>query len=216
MLYDHFPRLPLGRVPHKYMAANLRLLISELRTSPTSHQLTQQQRQDLIANLPRLQEAEIISSGQQDSLCPICFTSVLALLAEEETAFAMESPAHPPEELGVTRLAQTWQCGHVFCRRDISKWIRDGHDSCPTCRRLLVEPSNATSANGPAAEGREELEIADLDALFAQLHDLTILPSFAPGSLLIPADITSEAGGPENGQSRRNHDERDDYVGMYS
>ncbi len=30
----------------------------------------------------------------------------------------MESPAHPVEELGVTRLAQT--CGHIFCRKELS------------------------------------------------------------------------------------------------
>ena len=42
-----------------------------------------------------------------DSVCPICLTSLHAILAEEETAIAMESPAHPIEELGVTRLSQT-------------------------------------------------------------------------------------------------------------
>ncbi len=30
----------------------------------------------------------------------------------------MDSPAHPIEELGVTRLAQT--CGHIFCRKELS------------------------------------------------------------------------------------------------
>ena len=30
----------------------------------------------------------------------------------------MDSPAHPVEELGVTRLAQT--CGHIFCRKELS------------------------------------------------------------------------------------------------
>ncbi|KAJ7276362.1 hypothetical protein B0H12DRAFT_1065967 [Mycena haematopus] len=61
---------------------------------------------------------------------------------------------HPDDELGVTKLAATWQCGHVFCRRDISKWIRDGHGSCPMCRSTLVRPSTPTSdaASAPAAQ----------------------------------------------------------------
>ena len=51
-------------------------------------------------------------------MCPICLTSLHAILAEEETATAMDSPAHPVEELGVTRLVQT--CGHIFCRKELS------------------------------------------------------------------------------------------------
>ncbi|EEB87315.1 hypothetical protein MPER_15384, partial [Moniliophthora perniciosa FA553] len=35
-----------------------------------------------------------------DSICPICFTSLLVILAEEEMAIAMDSPAHSIEELG--------------------------------------------------------------------------------------------------------------------
>lgn len=30
----------------------------------------------------------------------------------------MDSPAHPVEELGVTRLVRT--CGHIFCRKELS------------------------------------------------------------------------------------------------
>lgn len=43
----------------------------------------------------------------------------LAILAEEETASVMESPAFYSGELGVTRLGQPWQCGHLFCRREL-------------------------------------------------------------------------------------------------
>ena len=42
----------------------------------------------------------------------------LTILTEEEMALAMDSPAHPSEELGVTKLSQPWQCGHLFCRRE--------------------------------------------------------------------------------------------------
>lgn len=30
----------------------------------------------------------------------------------------MDSPAHPVEDLGVTRLVST--CGHLFCRKELS------------------------------------------------------------------------------------------------
>ena len=51
-----------------------------------------------------------------------------ASLAEEEMAQAMDSPAQPAEELGVTRLIDT--CGHIFCRKEYSYpklffWIYD-------------------------------------------------------------------------------------------
>ena len=42
----------------------------------------------------------------------------LASLAEEEMARAMDSPAQPAEDLGVTRLIDT--CGHAFCRKELS------------------------------------------------------------------------------------------------
>jgi len=54
----------------------------------------------------------------EDSSCPICFTSYLAIIAEEEIATVMDSPAHASEHLGVTKLSQPWQCGHMFCRKE--------------------------------------------------------------------------------------------------
>jgi hypothetical protein len=54
----------------------------------------------------------------QDSSCSICLNTFLACIAEEETAYVMDSPAQPVEDLGVTRLADT--CEHVFCRKELS------------------------------------------------------------------------------------------------
>ena len=51
-----------------------------------------------------------------ESTCPICFVPFSTILAEHETAAAMESPAHPIEELGITKLSKT--CGHIFCRKE--------------------------------------------------------------------------------------------------
>ena len=46
----------------------------------------------------------------------------MTIVTEEEMALAMDSPANPVEELGVTRLAST--CGHVFCRKELSDVLR--------------------------------------------------------------------------------------------
>jgi hypothetical protein len=85
-----------------------------------------------LEELPVLTEADITALGQDgedvisrpdmalhmsaDASCPICFLSLLAVIAEEEMADAMGSPAHASSELGVTRLHKT--CGHVFCRKE--------------------------------------------------------------------------------------------------
>ncbi|KAF7301628.1 MFS sugar [Mycena indigotica] len=111
-------------------------LVSEVLSraeDPSANQLSYEQRLELISALPRLSEQQIHDAGQTDSFCPICYTPFPALLAEEETALAIDSPAHPADELGVTKLGQSWQCGHFFCRKDISKWIHGGHGSCPMC-----------------------------------------------------------------------------------
>jgi len=64
-----------------------------------------------------------ICASDKDTTCPVCITPLPAIIAEEEIAQAMESPAHAFEEMGVTRL---WiedreegkrGCGHLFCRR---------------------------------------------------------------------------------------------------
>jgi len=101
-----------------------------------AHRPSRPRIQELVTHLPKITETELKDMGHSESICPICFNTFLAILAEEEMALVMDSPAHPVEELGVTRLHET--CGHLFCRRDIVKWIQDGRDSCPTCRRPYI------------------------------------------------------------------------------
>ena len=84
-------------------------------------------------------------SVSADGTCPICLTSLLAILAEEETAIAMDSPAHPIEELGVTRLAQT--CGHIFCRKELSVFLAPR--LVPGSHSTLTDPPpDSASADG--------------------------------------------------------------------
>ncbi|KAF7352821.1 RING-type domain-containing protein [Mycena venus] len=165
---------------------------------------------------PRLTEAEIRDQDHHDSLCPICFTPFAAILAEEETALAMDSPAYPADELGVTKLAASWQCGHLFCRRDISKWIRGGHGSCPMCRRSLVEsPSNSSSEPSGTAE---EPTTSPADAeLLNQIR--TFMEELHSNGAVAYVDHDGDFAGfggpiyvPEGGYN----DDRSEFSGMYS
>ncbi|KAM5535049.1 hypothetical protein V8D89_011277 [Ganoderma adspersum] len=170
--------------------------------------------------LPKLTESDLASLGQSDSTCPICLTSLLAILAEEETALAMDSPAHPLEELGVTRLVRT--CGHVFCRKDIRGWLYQGNTTCPTCRTPFIAPP-------PDSEGRvgeEQLSEAQ-QASFAAFIDNDPLDAmrvfFRSGPSSSPASGERDGGASPNEDSELleeahfeyDHD-REEFSGMYS
>ncbi|KZT12050.1 uncharacterized protein LAESUDRAFT_720020 [Laetiporus sulphureus 93-53] len=122
----------------------------------------EQRRQEAFANsLPKLTHRDLEQLGQADSPCPICLNPLLTILDEEETALALDSPAHPIEELGVTRLVES--CGHVFCRKDIRNWMREGQTTCPTCRRPflhLSSPSHSRSPS-PAPDSTEPFDVSD-------------------------------------------------------
>ena len=78
--------------------------------------------ESITEKLPRLTEADLERLGHKDASCSICLNTFLACLAEEEIAYAMDSPAQPVEDRGVTHLAET--CGHVFCRKELSAICR--------------------------------------------------------------------------------------------
>ncbi|KAJ6539310.1 hypothetical protein B0H19DRAFT_353924 [Mycena capillaripes] len=139
--------------------------------NPGAH-LSPEQSHTLISALPRLTEDQIRDLGHHDSLCSICYTSFSAILAEEETALAMDSPAYPADELGVTKLAESWQCGHLFCRRDISKWIRGGHGSCPMCRRSLAESNSdgSAAAQEPTTSPEDAELLTQIRTYMEELH----------------------------------------------
>ncbi|KAF9495694.1 hypothetical protein BDN71DRAFT_824329 [Pleurotus eryngii] len=115
---------------------------------------------DAVKGLPTLNESQIISFGHKDSVCGICLNTFLAILAEQEMAEAMDSPTYAVEELGVTRLSQEWQCGHFFCRKDITKWIQEG--TCPTCRHPIAKPGTdeaETEAQTPVEQVQNIINI---------------------------------------------------------
>ncbi|XP_006460067.1 hypothetical protein AGABI2DRAFT_191833 [Agaricus bisporus var. bisporus H97] len=131
-------------------------IITESLQRFSSQELGQNQEHivTLLEALPAVSEKELEKLGHTDSACSICMQPLLAILAEEETASAMESPAIYSGELGVTRLSQPWQCGHIFCRRDIVKWIKTGKQTCPMCRKSLAEPGDQSAP--PAQEPESE------------------------------------------------------------
>ncbi|KIY73766.1 hypothetical protein CYLTODRAFT_416787 [Cylindrobasidium torrendii FP15055 ss-10] len=136
-----------------------------------SSRLSLDQIEELTNGLHRVTEGQLTELGQQDSICAICLTPFLALLSEEEVAVAMDSPAHPLEELGVARLSKDWQCGHLFCRRDISRWIRESHDSCPTCRRALLERSSTSGSTAPTPFPTREVPPVNVQNLPQELRE---------------------------------------------
>ncbi|KAG2077459.1 hypothetical protein BDR04DRAFT_546153 [Suillus decipiens] len=162
--------------------------------------------QELITSLPKISETELKDLGHSESVCPICFNTFLAILAEEEMALVMDSPAHPVEELGVTRLHET--CGHIFCRRDITKWIRDGRKSCPTCRRAFL----TTAADN---DQRETEETSLPDIFTGWIVESSMVARESTGADLLPIlDVPSMAmGGHPSAQQREGPAE---FSGMYS
>jgi len=214
---------PIPRFPYDMILDNLRVLVDGITDEDLpGGQLSTQQRQELLTSLPRIQEKELVEIGEMDSNCSICFTPYLTILTEEEMALAMDSPAHPVEELGVTKLSQSWQCGHLFCRRDITKWIQSGHASCPMCRRLLVEDN---SEREPVPE-----DIATADArtqelsrasafLDAQMRDVRALLRERGTEVrpepLAPINFSQYFSYPPS-NSTEDEDDRQELSGMYS
>ncbi|KAI0068691.1 hypothetical protein BV25DRAFT_1791421, partial [Artomyces pyxidatus] len=172
--------------------------------------------QQVIDSLPRLTEEQLDELGQHESSCPICMNTLLAAIAEEELALVMDSPAHPVEILGVTRLAQT--CGHVFCRKDILTWIRDGHPSCPLCRTAFIKPTSTEGQSSPS--GGAEAPPEDDDVLGDDAFDQAmarIVAAYHEERRQMGAPPTSF--GPAQsayGDDDTHTDSRDDYSGMYS
>ncbi|KAG2146788.1 hypothetical protein DEU56DRAFT_786404 [Suillus clintonianus] len=165
--------------------------------------------QELITSLPKISETELKDLGHSESVCPICFNTFLAVLAEEEMALVMDSPAHPIEELGVTRLHET--CGHLFCRRDITKWIQDGRKSCPTCRR----PFLTAAADGDQRDAEESsLQLPDGFSEWIVESSMVARESGDAAGFLPILGVPSMAMGGHS--SARQRETPDEFSGMYS
>ncbi|PIL22552.1 hypothetical protein GSI_15241 [Ganoderma sinense ZZ0214-1] len=177
--------------------------------------------------LPKLTEGDLASLGQS---------------AEEEMALAMDSPAHPVEELGVTRLVRT--CGHVFCRKELSitvdsqppltpltirlsfrsirGWLYQGNTTCPTCRTPFLAPP----PGGEGRVGEERLPEAQQASFAAFINNGPInaldVIFYDSGPNIAPAggERESEASPDEDPEPLEAHFEydhgREEFSGMYS
>ncbi|TFY83697.1 hypothetical protein EWM64_g319 [Hericium alpestre] len=180
--------------------------------------------EEIIAGLPRLSEEDLEACGQYDATCPICMNTYLAALAEEEMGLAMDSPAHATENLGVTRLAKT--CGHVFCRKDLLTWIRDGVTPVvpavshgirrgPGAERPAagVRPGGA-SDDLPADDAAGDNEYAQaMERIIAAYRDERSRMRSGPDSGLFWPDPSADASRQDESEDA---DAEREYVGMYS
>jgi len=118
--------------------------------------------------------------------CPICHETFLSVIALAEMAYAMDSPANSPYELGVTKLPT---CGHYFCKKDLSKWIIVAKkDTCPTCRtpmgvQVVQDSPTAEAENGDQAPFPLPAEMEQqLQREMLRLREVGVLS--APGSMV--------------------------------
>jgi len=182
------------------LRAQARQIVQDIRTIfPVDHAALKK----LISELPSMSEQELAAAGELDSSCPICFVPFSAILAEHETAAAMDSPAHPTEELGITRLSKT--CGHIFCRKDIMTWVTTNHRTCPACRTpLLTEPDNRPIEEITDAEVSQTLGMIE-QLLQGHLEELRIIRENAN------RPRTERGVGPdEGGEDEENDEDGDD------
>jgi len=141
-------------------------------------------------------EQELAAAGELDSTCPICFISFSAILADHETAAAIDTPARPVEELGITKLSKT--CGHIFCRKDIMTWVTTNHRTCPTCRTpLITEPDNRPMEEISDREVTNTLEMIE-QLLQSHLEDLRIIRENARADLGTGSDSGRPQGGDDD------------------
>ncbi|KZT73785.1 hypothetical protein DAEQUDRAFT_754224 [Daedalea quercina L-15889] len=167
--------------------------------------------------LPKLTEQDLVAAEEIDSSCPICLTSFSAILNEEEMALALDTPAHPVEQLGVTRFKDT--CGHIFCRKDALSWVNQGRTTCPTCRRPYIDLPNAPEipqfipGESPGFVRREDGSMHFDISEYATAAASVMLPGIHS---LRDQGIDPEALLAQVQEAQRREDREQEFSGMYS
>ncbi|KJA30032.1 hypothetical protein HYPSUDRAFT_32081 [Hypholoma sublateritium FD-334 SS-4] len=156
-----------------------------LRTAAAAYTLVQDALMDLRSSREKIREAlaalpvlgkDALADVDLEEPCPICLVSLSSILASADAAAAAaeneeggnEGESEDTALAGVTKLVG---CGHIFCRRDLTEWIRSQHGSCPTCRHtfLHIQPFSAgsddeSSDGGEYLPGADDFEDEDEDA----------------------------------------------------
>ncbi|KAJ3571434.1 hypothetical protein NP233_g3761 [Leucocoprinus birnbaumii] len=160
---------------------------------PEGVTLNQERTDSLLGALPAITEQELEKLGHKDSTCSICIQSFLAILAEEESASAMESPAFFSGELGVTR---------------ITKWIKTGKLTCPMCRKSLLEPGSEPEPQpwqGP-----------DPGVEMHPIYDMFTIGGNADLERFLFGHASTGGQNPRRRSNSDGDNRRNDYSGMYS
>lgn len=89
----------------------------------------------IIDNLPILTANDLINA---DDSCPICLVPFSSILSDPES--------------GVTKLDA---CNHIFCRKDLTQWVRSCHGSCPTCRHVFLDIRPPSESDDESSDGGE-------------------------------------------------------------
>ncbi|KAG2348842.1 hypothetical protein BDR05DRAFT_384009 [Suillus weaverae] len=95
---------------------------------------------DALDDLPVLHNSAI----PKDESCAICLTPFDAILSGE-----VLQEGEGEFEDGVTKVVG---CGHLFCRKDLSEWIRNFHGSCPTCRHPFLDIKPYTESDAESSD----------------------------------------------------------------
>ncbi|GLB33758.1 putative zinc finger, C3HC4 type (RING finger) [Lyophyllum shimeji] len=98
-----------------------------------------------IDSLPALTAQDLFDT---DDSCPICLTPFSSLFLDTDP------------EAGVTKLVA---CNHIFCRKDLTQWIRSLHGNCPTCRHTFIDIRPPSESDEESSDGGEYIPDEDFD-----------------------------------------------------
>ncbi|EAU84747.1 hypothetical protein CC1G_00266 [Coprinopsis cinerea okayama7 len=128
----------------------------------------QEQIKSAVRNLPKLGKHDV----EEDEICAICLTPFSAILAEADAANGVEAPPSQPvpgsyieDEEGecLEGITKVDVCGHRFCRRDLSEWIKGFHGSCPTCRQPFLDIRFPSETDDESSDGGEYVPTEDFE-----------------------------------------------------
>ncbi|KFH67493.1 hypothetical protein MVEG_06225 [Podila verticillata NRRL 6337] len=116
--------------------------------------------QNMNERYPDASAAEL--SALSDPICIICREEMIgnAPPQPEGQTLAPPVPAGPvPRSGSSTTVPKKLPCGHIFHFHCLKSWL-ERQQSCPTCRRLVLDPPTPASTPMPAAQGGDAGAVA--------------------------------------------------------
>ncbi|KAJ3120176.1 E3 ubiquitin-protein ligase hrd1 [Physocladia obscura] len=152
----HFYGFPLHILRDLYMV--MRSFVQRCRDLVQYHRATRNMNQ----RYPDATEAELAAT---DRVCIICREEMIVANANAQQPQPVAGAA-----AGATRhvVAKKLACGHIFHMNCLRSWL-ERQQSCPTCRRSVLEPPPA-----PAAVAAAAAAAAPVPVVVQQQHDALI------------------------------------------